>query len=149
MEIIKLDYIVLDNNKKTKDEMFDALAAQAIKYEIISNKDDFIKGLNDRENEVSTCFERGIAIPHCRHICVKKPAVLIFKNKSEIKWDEEGNCAQFIICLIIPEENGSSHIKLLSSIARKLVDDEFTTSLLQMNSKEEIYNCFKDICMKR
>ena len=145
MTLIKMDYITVGEQFKDKEDLFRRSAEKALKLNVITDKQMFLTGLNERENEMSTCFEKGIAIPHCRNNSVRNAAVLITRSSNPIKWDDAGNIAQFIIMLAVPNEGNSTHIKILSSIARKLVDEQFSNKIVTLDSKEEIFNCFKDI----
>lgn len=145
MSILELNHIVINRTFESRNELFNEVGKKALDLGVINNLDEFIQGLVDREEELSTCFERGIAIPHCRSKCVKNVAIFIVKSDNEIIWDDNGNKAKFIIMLAVNDTNDTTHIRLLSTVARKMVNQDFTDKVLAAETAQEIYECFKDI----
>lgn len=96
MAVLKKEQIITEVDFKSKEEVFYCVANKALELNIISDKNEFIKGLFEREEEMSTCFDYGIAIPHCRNNCINNAAVFIVKSNQNIQWDNE-NTANFII----------------------------------------------------
>lgn len=144
MAVLNVENIIVNQDYKDKKEIFKAIGNKAFEAGVIENEEAFVKGLFEREEEMSTGFERGIAIPHTLNDTVKDATILIVKNNRDVTWDQEGKQINFVICLAIPKNGGSTHIRLLSSVARKLVDEEFTDRLLSCKEAEEIYNCLSD-----
>ena len=145
MAVLEKSHITVHVSFENKKELFQAIAENAKRLGIIKSEEEFVEGLFLREEEISTGFERGIAIPHTLNDTVIEPAIFIVKTDEGIKWDEEGKTSDFIICLAIPKDKGNTHIKLLSSVARKLVDEEFVDKVLSLDSTDEIYECFADV----
>ena len=144
MAVLNVENILVDSNYKNKEEVFKAIGKKAYEVGVIESEEEFVEGLFKREAEMSTGFEKGIAIPHTLNATVKEASVFVVKNNKDIIWDSEEKQINFVIFLAIPKNDGPTHIKLLSSIARKLVDEDFTNRLLLCNKSEEIYECLND-----
>ncbi|WP_275574544.1 PTS sugar transporter subunit IIA [Enterococcus crotali] len=82
----------------------------------------------------------GFAIPHAKSSAIKEASILIVKMKNPIEWDSlDGKPTEVIIALLIPEqEAGTTHLKLLSKVARLLMKDDFKTQLKELESAAEI-----------
>lgn len=145
MAVLEKNQIITDQKFENKQELFENVGKIAYNNGIVDNIESFMNGLYERENEMSTCFEDGIAIPHCRNLCVKRAAIFIIKTINDIDWDEEHNTANFIILLAVPVEENSTHINLLSTVARKLVDESFKQKILSLSDKNQIYNNFIEL----
>lgn len=106
----------------------------------IFSKDDFYNGLVEREEEFSTGIGARVAVPHCKSNTVKRASVFIQKFDGGIEWGAlDGEPVELAICLAVPEnEAGTTHLKLLSRIARSLINKEFTAKLLKITDKEEL-----------
>lgn len=141
MDVLNKDQIIYGESFQDKNALFERIADLSFQLNIINNKKAFVEGLQEREKEYSTCFGNSIAIPHCRSTAVNEAAVVIVKSSNEIDWGD-GQTASMIICLEVPEDKGDTHIKLLSSVARKLVHDDFVQALKRADSAEALYNCF-------
>ena len=92
-----------------------------------------------RENESSTGFGGGIAIPHAKSTSVSNAAVLFVKLKKPINWVAiDDKPVDTVISLLVPQGENSTHLKLLSSLSRKLVHEEFV-QVLKDGSMDEIF----------
>lgn len=145
VSVFNLENIMVNQNYNNKKEIFEAIGRKAYDLGVINSEEQFVEGLFEREREMSTGFDRGIAIPHTLNETVKHASIFIVKNDKDVLWDEEGKEINFIICLAIPKDGGSTHIRLLSSVARKLVDEEFTDTLLQCNDEKDIYELLSEV----
>lgn len=145
MAVMERNQIIINQKFENKQELFETVGRLALLNGVVDNVERFINGLNERESEMSTCFEDGIAIPHCRDTCVKRAAVFIIKSDNNIEWDQEKNQANFIILLSVPKDENDTHIYLLSTVARKLVDETFKEKLLSLSDADEIYESFYEL----
>lgn len=82
----------------------------------------------------------GFAIPHAKDQSISEPSILIVTLNQGIEWNSlDGQLIDFIIALFIPDiEAGTTHLKLLSAVARLLMRNEVTEKLKAAQSKAEI-----------
>ncbi len=87
----------------------------------------------------------GFAIPHAKDHSIEEANVIIVQLNSKIDWKSlDGEGTDFIIALFIPDsEAGTTHLKLLSQVARLLMHKEVTNCLKQAQSPDEIAEIFK------
>lgn len=144
-EIIKQEYIHLHCPAATKAEVLQAASRWAAEAEIVTDADLFLKGLWDREAEFSTGVGDGIAIPHCRLKAIRQPSVFFAHLEKPVCWSSEES-VDLILVLAVPQSNAeNTHIRLLSQLARKLVDDVFVSQLRELDQPAAIYALFNDI----
>ncbi|MGL5021059.1 MAG: PTS fructose transporter subunit IIABC [Mycoplasmatales bacterium] len=137
-------FIMQENEIQSRDEVFNKVANLLKEKGLIKDPNDLVSKLQDREKQVSTGFEHGIAIPHA--ICdeVKKPIIVIFKT-GDIDWPSmDKQPTNFIITLIIPKNGEGTHLKILSSLTRNIVIDDFRKKLLA-GSEREIIECINSV----
>ncbi|MGY3778404.1 PTS sugar transporter subunit IIA [Isobaculum melis] len=130
-EIFNEGHIVFDKEATSREAAFRKIAAAAFEKGFVASAEDYYQGLVAREQEATTGFKDGIAIPHCKNKTVFKPGVFLMKFEQPIEWnalDKKPIHAAF--ALTIPEEGATDHLKLLSLIARKLIDDDFRNGIL-------------------
>lgn len=148
-EVFNIEHIYFDNNSETKDQVFEGFASVAFKQGYVKSKEDYLKGLHQREDEVTTGFKDGIAIPHCKNSTVIKPGVFLIKLGNPIEWSSlDGKPIKVAFGLAISEGGNAQHLKILSSIARKLIDNEFVNMLLEEDDTEKLYNIVSSIEIK-
>ncbi|MEG1482183.1 fructose-specific PTS transporter subunit EIIC [Clostridium sp.] len=145
-DVFKETHIYVDENSKTQDEAFEFLASVAYENGFVKSKEEYLKGLYKREDEATTGFNDGIAIPHCKSNTVKKSGVFLIKFKNPIEWDSlDGSPIKVAFGLTIPEGGADNHIKILSSIATKLIDDDFRYKIANENDNKKLYNLVSTI----
>ncbi|AGM25390.1 PTS sugar transporter subunit IIA [Spiroplasma chrysopicola] len=149
-ELFNLNHIYFDVDCKTQKEAFTFIANAFVENDVSNNLKKCFKGLVKREKEGTTGFNDGIAIPHARIKEISRPGLFVFLFKDGIEWKSiDDSKVKLAIALAIPETNsGSEHIKILSSVARKLVDQEFCQNLLSAKSKEAVYKLISEIEIK-
>ncbi|MGL4450364.1 MAG: PTS sugar transporter subunit IIA [Sarcina sp.] len=140
-KIIDLNLIKLATSEKEKKEVLKLIAKIAFENDIVESQNRYFEGLVQRESQCTTGFGKGFAIPHCKSDTVKKPAIIVCKLKNSIEWEAmDDKPVNFVLGLAIPEaEAGTTHLKILSQVARLLMDDKFTNQLNNANTIQEIY----------
>ncbi|WP_204799029.1 PTS sugar transporter subunit IIA [Oceanobacillus neutriphilus] len=139
-DIFDVNNIEFNSNTKTKDEALQFIASFAENAGIVKSAKAYYKGLKKREKEVTTGFKDGIAIPHSKHKTVIKPALMLVKYDHPIEWESmDDKPVHITFALAIPEGKNQEHLKVLSTISRALIDEDFTNSILAASSKEDMY----------
>ncbi|AHI53514.1 PTS system fructose-specific IIABC component [Spiroplasma sabaudiense Ar-1343] len=139
-DIFKSELIFLDQQLNSKAEVFDFIAEVSLKNQLTNNKQALISGFENREQEGSTGFEDGFAIPHARIAEVKQAAVFIIRLKNGVDWNSlDGKPTNVVIALLVPDgPSGDEHLSILSSIATKLLNEDFKSKMNLAKSKKQI-----------
>ncbi|MFW5446242.1 PTS sugar transporter subunit IIA [Aerococcus urinaeequi] len=140
---MKIDQKVLLNiDLKSQQEVFTLIAEEAVKEGYGNDKEAILVGLKNRELEGTTGMMDGFAIPHAKSKSILKSSLIILKLNKGIEWDSmDGKKIEFVISLLIPEEEkGTSHLKLLSKVARLLMREDAKNDLKQAMTEIEIEN---------
>jgi PTS system fructose-specific IIA component len=134
---------VVEERLENKEQLLRLIAKKAAELGYVHSESDCLKGLKERENQQSTGFQDGFAIPHCKSQTVKEPRLLIFKTLP-IPWDTlDGQPVQFSFVLLIPEQSAAEHLKYLAKIAKSLLDDEYRNQLKQ-GDRQRIYSLVRE-----
>lgn len=139
-EMLNIQNIKINENLNNQHEVFERIAEIAVENNLSSSKQLVIDGLSAREEQGTTGFMEGFAIPHTKTAAIKEAGIVIITLSEGIEWESlDGQPARFIISLLIPEsEGGTTHLSLLSSISRMLMHSEVRESLLNASNEEEI-----------
>ncbi|MDT2760145.1 PTS sugar transporter subunit IIA [Enterococcus xiangfangensis] len=122
-----------------KETLFEFIAENAKNLNYVSSKQDCFDGLLERESQQTTGFQDGFAIPHCKNNTVVSPKMLYIKTKP-IPWDSlDGKEITDSFALLIPEKGAEEHLKILSKIARSLIDTGYRDNLKNAKTKSEIF----------
>ncbi|MGM7719747.1 PTS sugar transporter subunit IIA [Metabacillus sp. Hm71] len=138
--LFQTDNIRTNVNLHSKKDVFKLIAEIAVSNNISSAKQSIIDGLSKREQEGTTGFMDGFAIPHTKSKAIDKAAVIIVTLSNGVEWESMDNKPiRFAISLLIPEsEAGTTHLSLLSSISRMLIHEDIRQNLLNATNPNEI-----------
>ena len=145
-DVFDQTHIYVDENSKTQDEAYKFIAKIAKKHGYVKSEEEYYKGLWKREEEATTGFNDGIAIPHSKNSAVIKPGVFLIKFKNGIEWNSlDGKDIKTAFALTIPEDGAENHLKILSAIATELIDDDFRNNIVNETDKDKLYNLVSQI----
>lgn len=140
-EVFTKKHIKINLDLKDKDAYFRYIAKLSIELGIGKEEQGVYEGLVRREKEFATNLGDGIAIPHTKSDYIIKPAILILKPQKAVSWgnDAEEDVRIIISILSFNEQGGNTHLELLASLARKLVDEKFKNALVNSVDEEGIF----------
>lgn len=131
---------------ESKSEALEYLAGLLKEEGYITSVEGYLKDVYARENEGMTGIGNYIAIPHGKSAYVKEAGVAIGVLEKEIPWETlDGKGVKGIILFAVGDdtESAQQHLKLLSLFARKLGNDDVTSSMLAAKDVEEVINAFQ------
>jgi PTS system fructose-specific IIA component len=144
--IFNKENIWFDHKSATQEEAFKFLAQHVTKLGYANSIEGFNQGLIDREKESTTGFKNGIAIPHSNNESVLKPGLFVVKFDNDIEWNAlDKKPIKVAIALSIPKNGAKEHLRLLSKIARKLMDEEFTKKILENDNPDILAETINEI----
>lgn len=136
MSLINEQLIEINSQLDCKEDVIKRVADLMLSEKRINNLEGFIQDIYNRENEMSTSMGLGIAIPHSQSYYVKKPTLVFIKLKNEIQWDNDR--VKLIFGIAVPYNHQYDiHLKILSCLARKLMNLEFRNLLFQIQNVKE------------
>lgn len=144
--LIEDNYIFLNEDYKSKQELLSFIAAKAGELNICDTKEGLLEDLLAREAEFSTGLQDGFAIPHARSSHVKKVSVFFIRNKSVLDWETlDDSEVHYLFALLVPKENeGNIHLQMISKLATCLLEDDFKDKIKSTSDKSEL----KDYILK-
>ncbi len=145
--LINEQIISLKLNARTKEEAIKKIAEKMKESGYISNIEKYMEAVLKREEKGSTGIGFSLAIPHGKSEGVNKPALGFAKLVEPIDWQSlDGNPVKMLFVIAVPiDQAGDEHLKILSSISRKLIHEDFRNQLIAASSSQEIINILKSI----
>ncbi len=135
--MISKELVLRYTGLNTKEELFGKLADKYVELGYTEDRDEVVEGLKKREAESTTGFEKGIAIPHTQ-ANVSAPIISVSRI-NPITWPAlDGNTTDLVINIVVPKDQGSEHLKILSKLSAKLMDDDFVAKLKAADEEEVV-----------
>ena len=126
--------VIIDIDVRTKEDAIKMMCAELLKYGNISELQNILTLVLEREKLCSTGLGDEIALPHCRTSDVEYPmAVCAFLGDGEsIDWDspdEQG--VRYIFLLVSPLHDPNMHIEAMKSITGKVMQPGYLKELYE------------------
>ncbi|EKX68862.1 PTS fructose transporter subunit IIABC [Streptomyces ipomoeae] len=128
-EMITADLVDLDLSAETKEAAARALAERMVAKGRVTDLDGFLADVAAREAQMPTGLDGGIGIPHCRSEHVTEPTLAFGRSAAGIDFGAADGPADLIFLIAAPAGADDAHLTILSSLARQLMNTEFTDAL--------------------
>ncbi|MFH9610916.1 fructose-specific PTS transporter subunit EIIC [Streptomyces sp. NPDC017448] len=128
-ELITADLVDLDLAAATKDAAARSLAERMAAAHRVTDLDGFLADVAAREAQMPTGLDGGIGIPHCRSEHVNAPTLAFGRSPAGIDFGAADGPADLIFLIAAPAGADDDHLTILSGLARRLMDPEFTAAL--------------------
>ncbi|MEU9363265.1 fructose-specific PTS transporter subunit EIIC [Streptomyces avermitilis] len=128
-EMITADLVDLDLSAQTKEAAARALAERMVAKGRVTDLDGFLADVAAREAQMPTGLDGGIGIPHCRSEHVTEPTLAFGRSAGGIDFGAPDGPADLIFLIAAPAGADDAHLTILSSLARQLMNAEFTSAL--------------------
>jgi fructose-specific phosphotransferase system IIA component len=142
-DITSTNLVALDLEVTDQWAAIDALADLLDKDGRLSDRDAYAEAVYTREQETGgTAMEMGIAIPHAKSAGVSQAGVAFGRTNSPLDYGDEK--ADLIFLIAAPEGEHDLHVTVLQQLARRLVHENFRTSLREASTPEEVVELMRE-----
>ncbi|MER5224699.1 PTS fructose transporter subunit IIABC [Streptomyces flaveus] len=135
-EMITADLVDLDLSADTKEAAARALAERMVTKGRVTDLEGFLADVAAREAQMPTGLDGGIGIPHCRSEHVTEPTLAFGRSAAGIDFGAPDGPADLIFLIAAPAGADDAHLTILSSLARQLMNTEFTSALRAVDDAE-------------
>ena len=126
--------VIVDIDVLTKEDAIKMMCAELLKYGNISELQNILSLVLEREKLCSTGLGDEVALPHCRTSDVEYPmAVCAFLGEGEsIDWDSpDGQGVRYVFLLVSPLHDPNMHIEAMKSITVKIMQPGYLKELYE------------------
>ncbi|MET8831536.1 fructose-specific PTS transporter subunit EIIC [Streptomyces sp. NPDC004610] len=128
-DLITADLVDLDLSADTKEAAARSLAERMAALGRVTDLEGFLADVAAREAQMPTGLDGGIGIPHCRSEHVTEPTLAFGRSATGIDFGAPDGPADLIFLIAAPAGADDAHLTILSSLARQLMNGEFTAAL--------------------
>ncbi|MFD7290089.1 fructose-specific PTS transporter subunit EIIC [Streptomyces sp. NPDC059863] len=128
-DMITADLVDLDLAAETKEAAARSLAERMVALGRVTDLDGFLADVAAREAQMPTGLDGGIGIPHCRSAHVSEPTLAFGRSARGIDFGAPDGPADLIFLIAAPAGADDAHLTILSALARRLMNEDFTTAL--------------------
>ncbi len=123
----------------TKQEAIEEMVAKLDQAGLLNDKSAYLKAVLHREAEFSTGIGMGVAIPHGKSSGVTSPGLVFARSQAGVDFESMDEKPTFLLFLVaVPETSADTHLKVLSTLSRKLMHQDVREALMKADSYEAI-----------
>jgi PTS system nitrogen regulatory IIA component len=139
-EILEENHIIPDLKAGDKKGVLEELAETIVSHEPSVDKRSLVRVLLERERLGSTGIGEGVAIPHGKFDGISRPVISFGRSRKGLDFESmDGQPAFLFFLLVAPENSANIHLKALARIAKILKNRSFRQVLMEVHTREELY----------
>ncbi len=131
-----------DRNSAIRELVASLASSEAIPVE---DAEAVARAVIQRENQGSTGFGKGVAVPHVKHAKVPRIMTAIGRSPSGLDFAALDRAPVYTIVLLLsPPDNPDGHLQAMENIFRHLQRDNFRRFLRQSETAEAILDLIEE-----
>lgn len=145
--VLSKELIFLGQKSTDQEAIIQLIAKEAEKQGYVLAAPNLYVAVKKREQAISTAIGYEIAIPHGKTDTVAYPFIAFLRTEETFHWTTENEELVRLIFLIgVPKESeGKLHLKFISQLSKKLLDETFREKLLIETDKNKIFEQLNSI----
>lgn len=136
MSVFSVELVTLDLVAGDKADAVRQMAHLVVSAGRGTDVDQIVADVLARD-EMGTPQVDGVAIPHARSAGVSQSSVVVARTTG-VAFDPEEDPADVLFMILVPDGDSNEHIEILSGLARRLMNPEFTSALRTMEDAQAI-----------
>ncbi|WP_290771545.1 fructose-specific PTS transporter subunit EIIC [Anaerofustis sp.] len=141
IDLLKKEGIALNPDVKNKSDAINFLVDLMDNSGNLSDKEEYKKGVLEREAQGTTGIGEGVAIPHSKNKAVIKAGLSAMVIKDGLNFESlDGNDAYLFFMIAAPDTDANVHLEVLSRLSTLLMDEDFRNNLIHAKNKDEFLN---------
>lgn len=141
-DAIVSDLQATDRNDAIRELVASLASAGAIPESAV---DDLVAALIKREQNGSTGFGKGVAVPHVKHAQIKKMVGTVGRSTTGIDFAALDHQPVYsIVLLLSPENQPQQHLQAMNIVFSNLQKDMFRRFLRQSDTREAIVDLLNE-----
>lgn len=139
LAFLPVDHIRADLTARTREEAIRELC-ECVHADVDGRSaDEIARAVLDREQEMTTATERGVAIPHARLAGLRRPVVAMGRSRLGLDWNStDGKPAHLLFLVITPHDNPTIQLQIFRGISRTVSSPDERETLIQAHAAADI-----------
>jgi multiphosphoryl transfer protein len=131
--------VLLGSSSQTKEEVIQEMIDALYVSHRTDDRGLLEEALWARESVYSTGLGYGFATPHCKTDAVTADSICVLRLHQPINWDSvDGEQVRMVVMLSLRDsEAANTHMQVFSSLARKLMNEDFRHQLLKLETPHQ------------
>jgi fructose-specific phosphotransferase system IIA component len=142
-DILAPSCVLLGTQAADKPQVLEFLVNALAATGKVSDRDELLRVITEREKLMSTGIGHGVALPHGKTSTVTNSIAALATLATPIDFDAlDDEPVSIVLMLVGTEGNVGVHLRLLSRISRMVGSEQFRNSLRSANNVENVLELF-------
>jgi PTS system fructose-specific IIC component/PTS system nitrogen regulatory IIA component len=143
-EVFLPEFIRTDLEASGKNDLFEEMVDHFCHVTNLGIKSDILTALKNRESQMSTGIQNGIAIPHGKTMAVDKVYGVLGVSKKGIDYDSlDGKPVHLILMILAPPVEAEAHLSLLQRMANMLRNPDFYRDIIACGTPDAVFDVIR------
>ena len=130
---------VLDLDCATKQDCLAALVKAAATSDAVTDEQELLDAVVERESKLSTGIGLGIAVPHARIDAVERFVVVVGRHRDGMEFGSiDGRPVHIVVLIVGPREAKTPYLELLAQLSKRLKLEEVRKEICDSATKQEV-----------
>lgn len=143
-DVLTEDQVTLDLRASTRDEALREIVATMTSANKIRDTEKFLGEVRAREEVHTTYMANGVALPHARSDLVERIVLGIGRSRGGIPFGEEGELAQLIFLIGVPQKMANDYLVCVGALARLTNDTKMRDALLNAETPAKFIDLLRE-----
>ena len=144
-DILKQESIIENLVSTDKASTLEELSIFLKSKGLVSNKENLLNALMEREKLGSTGIGENVAIPHATISEINQIITIFGRSKEGIEFDSlDKKPVNFIYLVLAPTNSSGQHLKVLARISRLLKNKSLREAIMSATETNQIYSIIAD-----
>ncbi len=140
-KVLSLDTVWVDLKADTKQGIIEEMVDRLIAAGKITDRENVLEAIFEREEKMSTGMQNGVAIPHGKTDSVKSLVAAVGLNKAGVDFDSmDGEPSTIFIMTVSPIKRRGPHMQFLAEVSRLLCQPAERAKLMACQTHNEIHD---------
>jgi phosphoenolpyruvate-protein phosphotransferase len=138
--LISEDLVLLESTSQSKEEVIQEMVDAFYISNRTQDRQLLEEALWAREAVYSTGLGYGFATPHCKTGAISADSISVLRLNDPVHWGSvDGEQVKMVVLLALRDsEVANTHMQVFSSLARKLINEDFRQHLLSVRNANEV-----------
>lgn len=138
-DVLKENLMLFHLKAEKKNEVIEELIEKLTQEGYVSDERAFLEAVLEREKQSTTGIGMGIAIPHGKSDVVSETSIVFGKSQRGIEFEAlDGKKSNLFFLIAVAEGANNEHLRILSRLSRKLMNEEIRGALLKAETAAEV-----------
>ena len=144
-DILKKEFIIDNLVSADKTSVLEELSLFLKKKGLVSDKENLLNALMEREKLGSTGIGENVAIPHAKSSEIDQIITTFGRSIKGVEFDSlDKKPVHFIYLVLAPAKSSGQHLKVLARISRLLKNKLLREAIMNASEANQIYSIIAD-----